>query len=440
VINKSTPIIWLSIVLSALLFFQAHGYAQTMDDSFSSDSGMSSGGLSDTDMTDLFGEDAVTGFQKNNDAINLRAEVFVRSLPNNLHSLYGILDQLLRGKLTSWHYPNISKLSLWINYCRAVLGKAEGLCYQNGGLDTFNSNPGKQLSDARTDRITCWRAWSAAYNAILTLSPHNRNEEQEPHRTQTRAEAQKAIELAETLCNFHKTPRGLAAPPEQQLPTSDHNTMPPAAPPRGTIWTAPEPSKLVFRGKNVSTAHYERVKNAVDKLPANVQQFLINHKVKIMAVDTIETEHPELKGEHPPGHSDKQTWDNLDAIYLSSTNEVDVAARVFNSTWKPTSRIEAVLFHELGHIIDHHSNNFSQNDKTYVDDYNKENFALSKIDRKQLKYFIYPLNRNGSYEMFSELFALTYGSAPSGTENQKLLEDKFRETLNVVKNMAHSLH
>jgi hypothetical protein len=409
--------------------------------SFSSDSGMSSGGLSDTDMTDLFGEDTVTGFQMNNDAINLRAEVFVRSLPNNLHSLYGILDQLLRGKLTSWHYSNISKLSIWINYCRAVLGKAEGLCYQNGGRDRFNSNTGNQLSDARTDRITCWRAWSAAYNAVLTLSPHNRNEEQEPHRSQSQAEAEKAIELAETICNFHKTPRVLAAPPEQQTPTSDRNSMPPAAPPRGTIWTAPEPSKLVFRGKNVSTAHYERVKNAVDKLPANVQQFLINHKIKIMAVDTIATEHPELKGEHPPAHPKGSTWENLDGAYLSSTDEVDISSRVFlTRKWQPTSRVEAVLYHELGHAISDKSNNFSGNDKTYLDAYNEERSTLSDSDRVQLHYFVTPLNRNGRYEMFGELFALQYGTVPSGAESQKLLIEKFGKTLNVVKNLTDSLN
>jgi hypothetical protein len=411
-----------------------------MEDSFSSDSGMSYPSISDTDMTDLFGDDTVTGFQMNNNAINLRAEVFVRSLPNNLHALYGILDQLLRGKLNSWHYPNISKLSLWINYCQAILGKAEGLCYQNGRSDTFNTNGGKQFADARTDRITCWRAWSSAYNAVLTLSPHNRNEEQEPRRDQTRAEAQKAIELAETICNFHRTPRILAAPPEQQTPTSDQNTMPLPAPSRGNIWIPPPPSKLVFKGKTSSTTHFERVKSAVESLPANVQQFLIKHNVKVVAVDTVVTEHPELKGVRPPGHSDKETWDNLDAIYLSSTNEVDVADRVFNGTWQPTSRIKAVAFHEIGHIINHHLNDFSETDKTYVDNYNKEKSGLSDSERNQLWYFIYPVNPNGSYEMFSELFALIYGSAPSGTESQKLLEDKFRETLNVVKNMAHSLH
>lgn len=182
------------------------------------------------------------------------------------------------------------------------------------------------------------------------------------------------------------------------------------------------------------------MRNAVEKLPANVQQFLINHQAKVVAVDTIVGEHPELNEKHPPGHPDGQTWDNLDASYLSSSNEVDIANRVLVGTWQLTSRVEAALYHELGHLIDSNSNYFSENDKTYLDSYNQEVHSLSTSEADILNYFLSPPNINANYEMFAELFAFQYGPVPSGSKTQRLLEERFAKTFNVVKNLTNSLH
>jgi len=207
---------------------------------------------------------------------------------------------------------------------------------------------------------------------------------------------------------------------------------------------------IVQKGSTASNAHLNNVQNAIGGLPKNVQQFMRNHNVKVIATDTLVDERPAEKAVQPRGWQSGLTWSNSEAGYDKDNNQVIVGDRyTVKGKLVHGNRVGSVAVHESGHAVDHNMGDYSHNNPQYVSAYSKEKGSLlsaanhhdpaGSAAATSLRYFLQSGN-TGREEMFSESFASIYGGASSGAANQHLIETYFPNTLKVVRNAMTSLH
>lgn len=422
----------LILLVAFIAIVQLPGNAQNLDDSFGSDTS----GSFDVLSYDIFNNDTPSSPGLSSEEIRKRIDSYTRSLPGDPKSLYGVLDGLLRKRLENWRYPNLSKLSVWSGYCQGVLDKAVSINNRTEYQNSFHNRTRREISRTLQEKREiddCWNAWLKAYNAVLTLLPHNKAEEEEPRSSQNRAAAQKAIELAESICHY----RPLTALPP---PPQDGGDKPPPLAPQRPVPALPGPQQpIVIRGRIVSNAHFERVKSIIDRLPLNIQQFMRNHRIKVVATDTVVGQHPELRGVRPPDYPAGWTWENSDGTYFRPTSEVIIADRILiGREWQRGPRVDSVARHETGHAIDHHMGDFSHRNEAFIDVYNRERASVSGSVRDSLRYVLRPCGR-GQEETFAELFAVLYGGSAGSEQNQRLLETYFPKTLSLMRSTMNSL-
>jgi len=236
IISLFSPSNYLCLFFVFAAFAQLPCRAQTLNDSFgssTSDQRLAPAPL-DSSANDIFSNNTPASPPLTYEEVNQRINTFAQSLSNDPKALYGTLDQLLRKRLDNWHYPNLSRLSIWIGDCQAALHKAgdinDKIEYQN----SFHNRTPQEVRHTLEEKHQiddCWNAWLKAFNTVMTLLPHNRTEEEEPRVSESRAEALKAIELAETICHLHP-PSTMQTPP---LPPSSSDHLPPLAPQRPVL-------------------------------------------------------------------------------------------------------------------------------------------------------------------------------------------------------------
>jgi hypothetical protein len=427
----------ISILLSLLFLWatvsQLPASAQSLGDSFSSNSNanFSTGSLDN----DVFGDDTPASPGLSNAEIAQRVESFAKSLPNEEKAIYGILDHLLRLRVEHWHYPNLSKLSIWMGECQAALHKAAGINDKTEYQNSFHNRTPSEISRTLQEKHQtddCYNAWLKAYNAVLSYLPHNSGEEQEPHLSQSRAAAQKAIELAESICHF-------SSPATELLPPNPHqNNPPPLAPQRPGSRPASQ-SPLVLKGRTATEAHFEQVKEIIGRLPPNIQQFMRNHHVRVVATNKVIDERPDAQGVRPRGWT-RYSWESADASYDKSTNRVLAGDKyLVVKTWQHSYRVDSVVRHETGHSIDHNMGDFSHNNPGFIAAYNKEAKTIPDSDESVLNYVLQD-GDSGREEAFAEMFADINGrSVAGGPAVQFLIEKYFPDTITVVRNAMRSL-
>jgi len=229
----------------------------------------------------------------------------------------------------------------------------------------------------------------------------------------------------------------------------------PPPPPGGATGAPPPPPggsklpSLVLKGSTVSNAHFTRVQNVIKGLPPNIQQFMGNHHVKVIATDTVVNERPGEKGVHPRGWLTGLTWDNSDGTYDKNSNEVIVADRyTLGGKLVHSDRVAAVAHHESGHAVDHNMGDFSHKNPQFLNTYSKEKGELLSAAKSHdpaataattgLSYIL-QYGDPGKEEMFSESFAILNGGAASGSAAQQMIERYFPNTIKVVKDAMTSL-
>jgi hypothetical protein len=136
---------------------------------------------------------------------------FKKSLPNDPTALMAILDRLLRKRVDNWRRPSEITLTLWVDFCEAVIDKA-GTTIPSQPTNNYSPQSGLRLFG----ELRCLNVWSDAYHSVLNLFPHNGTEEID---SQRKAQALSAIQNAEMLC---------PAPP----PAMTQQSFPPLAPQR----------------------------------------------------------------------------------------------------------------------------------------------------------------------------------------------------------------
>jgi hypothetical protein len=409
--------------------------AQNSYDSFNSNSADQGSMSGSAGMgSDTFSDDSASSSQLTTVEINQQITTFSRSLPNDPKALAGIIDQLLRKRLDNWHYPNLSKLTVWTGDCSAVFLKAtvvnNNTTQNQDTFQTGTTGNASQTEEQKREASDCWNAWYKAYSTVLGLLPHSSTEELEPYAAPRKAAALQAIELAEAICNSHQQ---TAVPPPPPGGAGHHGTSA-----KGNV---PASVAIVLRGATTTDAHFNKVKTTIGNLPANVQQFMRNHHVKVVATDTVVAQRPDLHGVHPRGYAAGWTWDNSEGTFDKPHNQVIVGARLVNGgVLQNSPRVEAVARHESGHAVDHSMGDFSHNNHTFVDTYNGEaNAPMTPADEEAMHYILQD-GEAGPEEAFAEAFATIYGGAAAGAPIQHLMEHYFPHTIATVKHAMDTLH
>jgi hypothetical protein len=379
---------------------------------------------------------------------------FSQSLPSDQLALRSILGSLTQRYLDKTSHANQSEQALFWAYWGKAMEKLH-----NSMMDVVSKRlTPDEICDKllQTPEFKCVLAWNNVLQAMRAMSSTASGSAQY---SQRKAEVTKA--LAQTkqtcLCVTSSAQPNQLPPAAPQRPTSIPTAAPPLkgsvsdsaptsqpsakdrgtpATPQSAITTQPP---LVLKGKIVSETHFQKVKSVVDKLPIKIQEFLRKHNTKIIATDTLVSQHPEFAGFRPRGWGPQQHWENSDGMYYEPDNEVLVAARYFEGNqWLKAPRIESVIGHEIGHTFNNFMGDFSHKNKEFVDTYTQELKMIPSSLSKDLNYVTQDQGA-GQEELFSELFATIYGGAAGGAREQKLIETYFPKTLKVLKKSLDSL-
>lgn len=130
----------------------------------------------------------------------------------------------------------------------------------------------------------------------------------------------------------------------------------------------------------------------------------------VAVVSWIRNLDPDLANQQPRGWAEDKTWNDADGIYRRAFKTAAVAE---NTNDGKSVRSVFVLWHELGHAIDHAIGDYSHSDafkSAYADDVSRFNAD----QRKKQSYFLQE-GEAGQEEAFAEIYAALNTAEPGKT-------------------------
>ena len=158
----------------------------------------------------------------------------------------------------------------------------------------------------------------------------------------------------------------------------------------------------IYRQSKYTEKIEPQVRQALDKIPVNVQEALKRDGIAILIVPDILSVKPEFATEKPRGYHGGG-YDNCGGLYYPTDKKVFICERLSwnNGPLKENWDVISTMLHECGHALDHTSN-YSKSDE-FVKAYEDDQKYLGSEQRKTFEYFLQE-NDAGRSEMFAELF------------------------------------
>ncbi|HIF34206.1 MAG TPA: hypothetical protein EYQ75_21650 [Planctomycetaceae bacterium] len=168
-----------------------------------------------------------------------------------------------------------------------------------------------------------------------------------------------------------------------------------------------------------------QVKAALQSVPSTLRTRVADEGWKIELVRLIVDRVPSLRRRRPAGWPPRSGWENADAVPLPKQKRILIATHRFNGQGKlvETTRVAAVVRHEMGHAIDMvlgvDGTGYSDTDD-YISAHTADRSQVPEAQRAQLAYYLRPSSRAARQESFAELIAMKYGGGTEGRLAEQL--------------------
>jgi hypothetical protein len=160
----------------------------------------------------------------------------------------------------------------------------------------------------------------------------------------------------------------------------------------------------IFRKSADSAPAYNRVLQALHRIPETRRNELSKWGLKIVIAPTIVDAHPQFATEKPRGYLHGGTYQNCPGLFMPSTKTIYVAekASMGNSPFQQNVWITGTVLHEFGHAVDHYEYRSTSPDfkKAFEEDSNR----LTNELRNRFYYYT-QADEAGPSELFAELFS-----------------------------------
>ncbi|MBS1956815.1 MAG: PDZ domain-containing protein [Cyanobacteria bacterium SZAS-4] len=205
--------------------------------------------------------------------------------------------------------------------------------------------------------------------------------------------------------------------------------------PAPALNTAIKPDKTdqemisIFRKSASSEPAYNRVLQALHRIPETRRNELSKWGLTVVIAPTIVDAHPQFATEKPRGYLHGGTYQNCPGLFMPSTKTIYVAekASLGNSPFQENVWIMGTVLHEFGHAVDHYEYRSSSSD--FKKAYEEDSHRLTNELRNRFYYYT-QADEAGPSELFAELF-----SEASGSGESEGLGNAFPHCLQYIKQM-----
>lgn len=216
---------------------------------------------------------------------------------------------------------------------------------------------------------------------------------------------------------------------------ADHEQKPLALDSAPALNAAIKPDKTdqemvsIFRKSVSSDPAYNRVLQALHRIPETRRSELSKWGLKVVIAPTIVDAHPQFATEKPRGYLHGGTYQNCPGLFMPSTKTIYVAekASLGNSPFQENVWITGTVLHEFGHAVDHYE--YRSSSPEFKKAYDEDSHRLTNELRNRFYYYT-QADEAGPSELFAELFSESRGSGES-----EGLETAFPHCLKYIKQM-----
>ncbi len=187
---------------------------------------------------------------------------------------------------------------------------------------------------------------------------------------------------------------------------------------------------------DVSPAFQSRAKAAVGTIPAGVWKTLRSGGWQVRIAEFVVDAAPSLRGVQPRGWPTGSTWDNTDAVHLPARRMLVFAEkrRTRDGRIVPSSRVESVFRHEVGHAFDRATGAaglYQSAGAGFMFAYHRDVTRMPEKNRTALNYYL-QRGAAGRQEAFAEAFAILLGGG-SDAANRSRFESGFPTVMRYVR-------
>jgi hypothetical protein len=187
------------------------------------------------------------------------------------------------------------------------------------------------------------------------------------------------------------------------------------------------------------------VEAELQTIPASIRDSVFQAGLRVVIVPMVSDYLDSHYSDRPRGYVNGGGYDNTDALFLPSKNELLVAERVsyHNGAPRPTTRVPYLIHHEFGHAFDYYlGHQFSQlysitKTPRFVQTYGQELQRLGLSRREKIAYFCQD-DGAGASETFAELFGMHYTPKSTWDDADQILLDAFHDTNLLIKTTESS--
>lgn len=185
----------------------------------------------------------------------------------------------------------------------------------------------------------------------------------------------------------------------------------------------------IFRKSVDSGPAYNRVLQALHRVPLTRRDDLAKWGLKIVIAPTIVDAHPQFATEKPRGYLHGGTYQNCPGLFMPGTKTIYVAekASMGNSPFQQNIWIVNTVLHEFGHAVDHFG--YRSKSEEFTKAYTEDSQRLTNELRNTFYYFT-QADEAGPSELFAELFSISLGGG-----GQRGLESAFPHCFKYVKHI-----
>jgi hypothetical protein len=188
-----------------------------------------------------------------------------------------------------------------------------------------------------------------------------------------------------------------------------------------------------------SIQFHQEVAQGLLSIPFDIHEFLYQEGHKFEAGDLVVNMAPHLRGQQPRGYVSGLTWENAPGCFLPAPDKrALVAERVLRQGQLRSSMfVDALVREETAHSLDWALGGgitpVSHTDPAFSAAYQAEAAAVtSPAERTLLRYYL-QAGTAGQEETFAALFAIMYGGLVGYPAFQRLVEQRFAQTLQAVR-------
>jgi len=199
----------------------------------------------------------------------------------------------------------------------------------------------------------------------------------------------------------------------------------------------PQPAlSQIVEVSEVGDPFKKRAEAAFRSVPAGVWKTLHAGGWKVNVAEFVVDAAPSLRGVQPRGWPAGSTWDNTDAVHLPSRRLLVFAEkrRTRSGDIVPSSRVESVFRHEVGHAFDRATGAaglYQSAGASFMFAYHRDVTRMEAQNRIALNYYL-QRGAAGRQEAFAEAFAILLGGG-SDEANRTRFENGFPTVMRYVR-------